>query len=121
MSKQIYDTVPTFPFKDYVTGTEIGPFVDTGKTVRFDRADVGRIYLAKSTVAELASDLGLSEDPEERDRALAAAYNRGKLDAALENLSGDTASVLRRLADALDGSDVRVGGIPALGTPSDPQ
>lgn len=41
----------------YLTGTSVGPFIDTGYQID-DLADQGRVYLAESTVVDLASALG---------------------------------------------------------------
>lgn len=82
------------PAVDYVTGNGVGPFIDTGRDIKFGERTIGRLYLSKSTVAEMARELGLLETVSEQQ--LQDRYNKGKLDALKEGLGDD----LVRVADA---------------------
>lgn len=98
------------PGIDYVTGSAVGPFIDTGKDIQIGDRRFGRIYLSKSTVAEMARELGIVGGAA-GNAAIEAAYNKGKLDALKEELSGDLYSVadtLRRWLAHVD-SDVAAG------------
>lgn len=95
------------PGIDYVTGNAVGPFIDTGRDIR-DQAgrNLGRLYLSKSTVAEMARELGLIAGHAD-SVALDAAYNKGKLDGLQEELGGDLYSIagtLRRWLEHVDRS-----------------
>lgn len=81
------------PGVDYVTGSGVGPFIDTGRDIR-DQAgrNLGRLYLSKDSVREMAQELGLLGSPE-GSVALETAYNKGKLDALKEELGGELYSV----------------------------
>ena len=81
------------PGVDYVTGTGVGPFVDTGRDIR-DQAgrNLGRLYLSKSTVEEMARELGILGGQTD-STAIEAAYSKGKLDGLQEELGGDLYSI----------------------------
>lgn len=81
------------PGVDYVTGSGVGPFIDTGRDIT-DMAGrkIGRLYLSKDSVAEMARELGLIGGHADTT-AVDAAYNKGKLDALQEELGGDLYSV----------------------------
>lgn len=72
------------PANDIVTGTTVGPFIDTGRELRFQ--DKGRVYLAVSTVKEMAEVAELSSGiSEERlAREVREAYENGYADALKE-------------------------------------
>lgn len=82
------------PAVDFLTKSAVGPFVDTGVDAKFGERKVGHIYLSKSTIAELAELIGITNTATEQQ--LEAAYNRGKFDALQEGLGDD----LSRVADA---------------------
>lgn len=86
---KVVDAPVLAPAVDYVTGTAVGPFVDTERNV-IDQAGriLGRIYLSKDTVREMAQELGLIGGHADRS-ALDEAYHRGKLDGLQEELGGD--------------------------------
>lgn len=87
-------TAPTkAPAVDYVTGTAVGPFIDTGRDIQ-DQAGriLGRIYLSKDTIREMAHELGLIGGHADR-ATIDDAYHRGKLDGLKEDLSGDIYSI----------------------------
>ena len=95
-------TVPNateFPYRDAVTGSEKGPFIDTGIIMPFDHSEgaARRVYLSLDTVREMAQMLGLVNDPDVAKKAITEAYNQGMLDAVKEGLDGD----VRRVADRL--------------------
>lgn len=104
----LVDGAPTrSPGVDYLTGTTVGPFIDTGKDVQLpDGRKLGRIYLAKSTVEELAREFGITNNDKVRIDALVnEAYNRGKLDGLKEEIGGDlndVVNVLRRWLTYVD-------------------
>jgi len=103
------------PAVDYVTGSGVGPFIDTGRDITFGDRKIGRIYLSKSTVREMAQEFGLigqALPEDEKDRI----YRRGKQDATKENLHADlrdVVAILRRVADSLDGGAPVVAPDPA--------
>ena len=90
------DTPELQPGVDYVTGSATGPFIDTGKDILFGERVLGRIYLSKATVAELAREFGIIKD-QATDEALQDAYFRGKLDGMKENVGGDLNAVVATL------------------------
>ena len=108
---KVVGTAGKAPGIDYVTGSAVGPFIDTGRDIQLpDGRRLGRIYLSKTTVAEMARELGLIGGSAD-STALEAAYNKGKLDGLQEELSGDLYSVadtLRRWLAYVD-SDVAAG------------
>lgn len=81
------------PGVDYVTGTGVGPFIDTGKDIT-DMAGrkIGRLYLSKDSVAEMARELGLITSHDD-NIAIQTAYSKGGLDMLKEELGGDLYSV----------------------------
>jgi len=97
------------PGVDYVTGTAVGPFIDTGRDIEGPGGRIlGRIYLSKDTVAEMARELGIIKQNDD-SIAIQAAYNKGKLDGLREELGGDLysiVSVLRRWLEHVDPSGV---------------
>lgn len=88
------------PAVDYLTGSAVGPFIDTGVYAE-DRQTgrrYGRIYLSKDTVLSLAALLGGVPTPQEERTE----YARGFLDGVKENIGGDlvrTSDALRRWLD----------------------
>lgn len=101
------------PGVDYVTGSGVGPFIDTQRDIR-DQAgrNLGRLYLSKDSVAEMARELGLLGGHAD-STALEAAYNKGKLDGLKEELGGDLYSVadtLRRWLEHVAPAGDSAGG-----------
>lgn len=114
----VVDAPTLAPGTDYVTGTAVGPFIDTGRDIR-DQAgrNLGRLYLSKSTIAEMARELGLIGGHAD-STAIEAAYNKGKLDGIQEELGGDLYSVtdtLRRWLAHVDSTGSAVGNGQAQG------
>lgn len=96
---KVIDAPTLAPAVDYVTGTAVGPFIDTERNV-IDQAGrvLGRIYLSKDTVREMAHELGLVGGHADQ-ATIDDAYYRGKLDALQEELGGDihdVSATLRR-------------------------
>lgn len=104
------------PGVDYITGTAVGPFVDTGRDIEGPGGrNLGRIYLSKDTVAEMARELGIIKGHDE-NIAVQAAYNKGKLDGLKEELGGDIYSIADTLRRWLE--HIAPAGDPAAdGTP----
>lgn len=98
------------PAVDYVTGNGVGPFIDTGRDITFGERIIGRLYLSKSTVEEMARELGIINGASQQE--LDDRYNKGKLDALREGLGDD----LVRVADALG----RWGAVLGDGADADP-
>ena len=75
------------PGVDYVTSSAVGPFIDTGRNI-VDQAGriLGRLYLSKDTVAEMAQELGLLSTHADQT-SIQAAYAKGKLDGLKEELA----------------------------------
>lgn len=119
MSASRYKVEPTAvkqPGIDYITGTSIGPFIDTGKDITIGDRKFGRIYLSKSTVAEMARELGLIGGHADNNM-IQDAYNRGKLDALREELGGDLIAVTTALGRWL--SYVNSDLAPSVGAQED--
>lgn len=94
------------PGTDIITGTTVGPFVDCGAWIQ-PSPRRRRIYLSVETVRQLAEAAGITQAP--IDEAAVARYRaEGALDFLRENLHGDLASVVRRLAAFLDDAGVVV-------------
>lgn len=93
---KIVDAPELQPAVDYVTGSGVGPFIDTGRDITFGDRRLGRIYLSKSTVAEMAAELGITGGSA-TDEALQNAYVSGKLDGLRESLGGDLYRVVNTL------------------------
>jgi hypothetical protein len=102
------------PAVDYVTGTSVGPFVDTGIEVAF--GNKGRLYLAESTIREMAEQLGLFEVRNAVAVELheTEIYNAG-YKAGLTQ-SGELDGLLRTVADRLvPGPDLGADAAPVEG------
>jgi hypothetical protein len=114
----IVEMATQYPFKCALSGTELGPFVDTGidyetRTGAFANA---RIYIATSVLPEILQVAGLLGDPHATAMHEAAIYNRGKLDAVKEGLGND----VRRVADSLGALAAElVSSVLAVGTQED--
>lgn len=90
------------PAVDYVTNSAVGPFIDTGKDIiGAGGRNLGRLYLSKDTVEEMARELGILGTTVTH-ALVDDAYHRGKLDALKEELGGDLYSVSASLARWLD-------------------
>lgn len=90
------------PAFDYITGNAVGPFIDTNKDIIGPGGRVmGRLYLSKDTIEEMARELGLL-GPALHQGLIDDAYHRGKLDALKEELGGDLYSVSASLGRWLD-------------------
>lgn len=98
------------PATDIVTGTGVGPFIDTGRDIKFGERTIAHIYLSKASVEEMARELGLVEGATEAQ--LLVAYNKGKMDALKEGLGDE----LVRVADAL----ARWAAVLGTGSDADP-
>lgn len=90
---KVIDAPTLAPAIDYVTGTAVGPFIDTERDI-VDQAGriLGRIYLSKDTVREMAQELGLIGGHADK-ASIDEAYHRGKLDSLKEELGGDIHAV----------------------------
>ena len=114
---QLMQTAISTPGVDWITGSDKGPFIDTGHEIQFGK--FGRLYLSVDTVREMADAAGLF-DEELRSSVVsshAAEYFRGYSDAVKENPNGHLADIIDRLgsvAAALAGT----GGV-ALERPSE--
>jgi len=111
---RLVETAVAHPGVDFITWGDKGPFIDTGKT--FDRLDsryMGdplnpqrgvRIYLALSTVREMAEQAGLFEQTAaaEHEAAVNQAYNKGYDDAVKENIGGHLVELLGALGPLRD-------------------
>ena len=108
----VTDAPNMVPGVDYVTSSAVGPFIDTGRNI-VDQAGriLGRLYLSKDTVAEMAQELGLLSTHADQT-SIQAAYAKGKLDGLKEELGGDLYSVagtLRRWLEHLDAAGDSAG------------
>jgi hypothetical protein len=114
----LVDQAVQYPFKCAITGSEVGPFVDTG--VNYETATgvypEARIYIATVAVAELAQLAGQLGDIHVTAQHEQAIYNRGKLDAVREGLGND----VHRVADSLAAAAVYLlGSVAAVGADED--
>lgn len=97
------------PGEDIITRSTVGPFVDCGAWIQ-PSPRRRRVYLTVETIRQLAEAAGvfpssaITEERLRQERAL------GALDFMKENLGGDLAAVLGRLAQLLNDSD-RPGGL----------
>lgn len=98
----VVDAPTLAPAVDYVTNSAVGPFIDTGRDIIGAGGRVlGRLYLSKDTIGEMARELGLL-GTSNTHALVDDAYNRGKLDALKEELGGDLYSVTTNLGRLLD-------------------
>lgn len=106
------------PAVDFLTRSGEGPFIDTGLDVLL-RTQPGnpiikeRVYLAVSTIRQLAQMAGIVGEVADNSRD-AALIARGKLEGLNEGLGDDLANVARTLDRWLD--DARVSRARDLGT-----
>lgn len=93
-----------FPHKDAITGTEKGPFIDTGIQMvpEYGEFEGRRIYLSIDTVREMADIMKLTWNPEAVSDARTKGYVEGKLDATQEELGGNLARVAGDLGVVVD-------------------
>lgn len=98
------------PANDIVTGGTVGPFIDTGRELKFQ--DKGRVYLSVSTVKEMAEVAGLSSGISEQklENDVRAAFQEGYAKAIEEMDSEQFDSVADRLDRIL--SARRAGDAP---------
>jgi len=99
---KLVETPALMPGEDWITRTTIGPFIDTGTDVPFERR--GRVYIAVDTLREMAFDAGLFEGLTPKTY-VEEAYANGYADAVKENLGGELdriAAALRSAADRID-------------------
>lgn len=104
------------PACDIVTSGTAGPFIDTGRDLKFQ--DKGRVYLSVPVLKEMAIEAGIASDYTAKDmkEAEEAAFNRGYWAALEENQIELLRDSLDRLAQRID--SVLDSGI-AVGDPSD--
>lgn len=88
------------PAVDYITNSSVGPFLDTGRNIKFGDRIIGRLYISKSSVEEMAREFGLLGRTD--SVAVEQAYNQGKLDGLREELGGDLYSIADTLRRWLD-------------------
>lgn len=102
------------PAVDFITRSSVGPFVDTGVDVLL-RSQPGnpvvteRVYLAVSTIRQLAQLAGLGGSDAEKESAAeyeARLIAQGKLDGLKEGIGDDLADLVRTLREWLDTSGV---------------
>lgn len=105
-----------YPFKCAVSGTEVGPFIDTGVSyeTRSGMYPEARIYLAVAVVREIAETAGVVAGAEINEARLAQEYARGKFAAAQERLGEDVLRVANSLGDI---AAVLARDVAPVGTP----
>lgn len=104
MSMYLVQRAELYPYKDAITGSERGPFIDTGIQTTPDFGDMlgQRIYLSLDTVREMAQLAGITEGVRDTQEAHTRGYVEGKLDAAKEELGGNLARVVGDLGVVVD-------------------
>jgi hypothetical protein len=101
---QLVDSPAYVPAEDIITRTTVGPFIDAGAWIPPSPRQ-RRVYLAVSTIQELAEAAGIVSTTGASEQQLAAARAEGALAVLKENLGGDLAAILRRLGDLVPESD----------------
>lgn len=99
---KVVDTPAMMPGECWITRTSVGPFIDTGTDVPFEKR--GRVYISLDVLREMAFEAGLFEGLVPRTE-VEAAYANGQADAMKENIGGElggTAARLRLIADRID-------------------
>lgn len=113
---QLMPTAISTPGVDWITGSDKGPFIDTGHEVQFGK--FGRLYLSVDTVREMAEAAGLFDEgaSDGAITAHAAEYFRGYSDAVKENPNGHLADIVDRLGSVAAALG-RTGGVALEGSP----
>ena len=104
---KLVDTPAMLPGDCWISRTSVGPFIDTGTDVPFERR--GRVYINVDVLREMAFEAGLFEGLVPSTE-VEKAYANGVADTFKENIDGDlagAAAALRSAADRIDA--VRVG------------
>ena len=102
----LVDTPALMPGECWITRTPVGPFIDTGTDVPFEKR--GRVYISLDALREMAFEAGLFTGlvPGEN---VEKAYANGFADAVKENIGGELAGISAALRSAADRVDaVRV-------------
>lgn len=110
---QLVQSAALSPGIDWVTGTDKGPFVDTGCDIAFGK--FGRLYLTVDTIREMAEQAGIFNEGRADGLVAreAAVYNEGYAAALRENDIGQLRDISARLLAVADG--IARGGVdPAL-------
>jgi len=104
-----------YPYKDAITGSEKGPFIDTGIQTTPDFGDqLGkRIYLSLDTVREMAALAGVTHAAADTGEAHTRGYVEGKLDAIQEDLGGNLARIAGDLGVVVAHLRARTGDVVA--------
>lgn len=102
------------PAVDFITRSSEGPFVDTGLDVILrsrpgDPVRTERVYLAKSTIEQLALLAGVEGNAEFSAQREAELKAQGKLEGLKEGLGDDLASVAHSLGRWLDAAGISRG------------
>ncbi len=99
---KLVDTPAMLPGDCWISRTSVGPFIDTGTDVPFERR--GRVYINVDVLREMAFEAGLFEGLVPSTQ-VEEAYRNGRADAIKENINGDlagAAAALRSAADRVD-------------------
>lgn len=104
----VVETPALHPGACWITGSQVGPFVDTQTDVPFEKR--GHVYIGLDALREMAFEAGLFKGlvPEER---VQEAYNNGKADGLKEDTNGTAdrlSAELRSAADRIDAVRVAV-------------
>lgn len=102
MEARIVDSPEEFPGADYLTGSVIGPFIDTGVYVvnKETGRRFGRIYLSKDTVRFLNSLFDADPVADESQRS--DDYAKGYLDGTRDVIGPDLVRIASDLRGFLD-------------------
>lgn len=99
---KVVDTPAMMPGECWLTRTTVGPFIDTGLDVPFEKR--GRVYIALDILREMAFEAGLFEGLVPSTE-VEKAYANGVADATKENIGGELGGIatrVRLIADRLD-------------------
>lgn len=104
---QLVDQPASVPGEDLITRSTVGPFVDCGVWLQ-PSPNRRRVYLTVDTIRALAEAAGIVQ-PAITQADITRYRAEGALDYMKENLDGDLARALSRLAAFLDDAELPAG------------
>jgi hypothetical protein len=107
---KVVETPAMMPGECWITKTSVGPFIDTGTDVPFERR--GRVYISLDVLREMAFEAGLFEGLVPKTY-VDEAHAQGYADAIKENINGDLAGAAAALRSAADRVDAVLAGAEA--------
>jgi len=114
----ITEKATQYPFACALTGTEKGPFIDTGVVLDAAGPYDRHIYISVETVKELAQVAGVGPSAAEIERQLQARENFGRFEAVKEGLGPDVRRIAASLGDIARALVDERDGVAPVGEPS---